>query len=633
MGNTWGSKAKVIAKMDEKTKTAQTSSNISASMLNSKDDKSAKEEHGKDGRSEIENIGGEKSGKDASIPPNKGVEEPKETSAASDIAKDNSALTIGGLASGDKRPREASEDDASEEALKKKSKKEDILTGGSSSGSAGLASTKPIRGTRGSLSEKIIGDKVVSSVTSSATSTTTFTTSSTSQPKVPPLKIVLSGQNGNSGSSSVMEDKKSPSGNKDDSKEVDKPALSKDTSGVAGSAMSASGEMADNSNTNQSVVSDGLDDSDSKGASGNGSSHGSNHGTRLTRSRANQGTPGPNDQGNDSPRESTGMNQCENANLEAPTNKEVVATNSNSNIASQSNSQSSSSHMNYADYNVKKRKLRSQVEESMAGNGNLAPSASTSASGTGEGSRGGGGGGGGGGGQGKSGCSSTSINPTASNEPLNDIEKYLNIRKQVEQRRKNLFPVQPKPPNDFKNYLMNRKTYLLRGNAPERLQSIPMIQPPPSLSDGPLRDLFKQQEEERYKLRQKHVVEKEKLVLAKEQEILRVHGRAARALANQSLPYSVCTILRDEEIYTLIDPQQEEKNRDIRSRYNGRLFLSWLQDVDDKWEKIKEQMVLRHHNEAESLNAVQKMDWEWKVNEITGGTGAEGVLKVDDLHI
>merc|ERR1711970_1578513 len=96
------------------------------------------------------------------------------------------------------------------------------------------------------------------------------------------------------------------------------------------------------------------------------------------------------------------------------------------------------------------------------------------------------------------------------------------------------------------------------------------------------------------------------LVLAVEQEILRVHGRAARALANQSLPYSVCTILRDEEIYTPIDPQQEEKNR--------------------------EQMVLRHHNEAESLNAVQKMDWEWKVNEITGGTG-DGVPQMDDLHI
>ena len=51
-------------------------------------------------------------------------------------------------------------------------------------------------------------------------------------------------------------------------------------------------------------------------------------------------------------------------------------------------------------------------------------------------------------------------------EPMNDIEKYLNIRKQVEQRRKNLFPVQPKPPQGFKDYLMNRKTYLLQVNLP-----------------------------------------------------------------------------------------------------------------------------------------------------------------------
>lgn len=37
----------------------------------------------------------------------------------------------------------------------------------------------------------------------------------------------------------------------------------------------------------------------------------------------------------------------------------------------------------------------------------------------------------------------------------------------------------------------------------------------------------------RHYLRVQHLVEKEKLVLAVEQEILRVHGRAARALANQ----------------------------------------------------------------------------------------------------
>jgi len=88
-----------------------------------------------------------------------------------------------------------------------------------------------------------------------------------------------------------------------------------------------------------------------------------------------------------------------------------------------------------------------------------------------------------------------------------------------------------------------------------------------------------------------HVIEKEKLVLSVEQEILRVHGRAARALANQSLPFSVCTILKDEEVYNVITPEQEEKDRNARSRYNGRLFLSWLQDVDDKWEKIKVSVV------------------------------------------
>jgi len=219
-----------------------------------------------------------------------------------------------------------------------------------------------------------------------------------------------------------------------------------------------------------------------------------------------------------------------------------------------------------------------------------------------------------------------------SGEPLTDIEKHLNIRKQIEQRRKNLFPVQPKPPQGFKDYLINKKTYHLEGNTGKdaRIQPIPKIAPPPSL-EGALRDLFLAQENERYKLRMKHLVEKEKLVLAVEQEILRVHGRAARALASQSLPYSVCTILRDEEVYTPIDPNLEEKNRDIRSRYNGRLFISWLQDVDDKWEKIKEQMVLRHHNEAESLNAVQKMDWSWKITEINSGMKVKPAT--DDLHV
>ena len=134
--------------MDDKSKTTP-SSNSSVSMLSLKDDKSNKDDSGKDGKSDLDKLGSDKGG---SIPP-KGIEDSKESSSHSDSAKDNNLLSIGGIVSGDKRPREASEEDGSDESLKKKSKKDENLTGTSSS--ATLASTKPIRGTRGSLSEKI----------------------------------------------------------------------------------------------------------------------------------------------------------------------------------------------------------------------------------------------------------------------------------------------------------------------------------------------------------------------------------------------------------------------------------------------------------------------------------------------
>ncbi|XP_050521953.1 ankyrin repeat domain-containing protein 11 isoform X2 [Daktulosphaira vitifoliae] len=212
----------------------------------------------------------------------------------------------------------------------------------------------------------------------------------------------------------------------------------------------------------------------------------------------------------------------------------------------------------------------------------------------------------------------TETNPSGStNDPApvtNCYQMFLNIRKQIDKRRKGLFPVQPKPPSGFKDYLMNRCTYVLANNSNSRVVNIQT--PSPANLHEQLKKLFVEQEKERQRLRIQHIVEKEKLVLSVEQEILRVHGRAARALANQSLPFSVCTILKDDEVYNIMTPEQEEKDRHARSRYNGRLFLSWLQDVDDKWEKIKESMLLRHHNEAESLHAVQKMDWGWKLKEL-----------------
>ncbi|CAH1780189.1 unnamed protein product [Owenia fusiformis] len=226
--------------------------------------------------------------------------------------------------------------------------------------------------------------------------------------------------------------------------------------------------------------------------------------------------------------------------------------------------------------------------------------------------------------------------PLASYEkPENPYELYLDIRKQIAARRHNMFVVQPKAPNGFKDYLMMSGNYVLKGNTASRF-AVPMLSPPNSVSSGPMRDLFMEQEKERYKLRLQHVVEREKLMLSNEQEVVRVHGRAARALANQSVPFSACTILKDEDIYNMYNLDAEmaadEKDKNVRSRYNGRQFLSWIQDVDDKYMKIKEALLLRHHHEAESLHAVQKMDWEFKMKEL-GICDYKSNPVIDDLHV
>ncbi|XP_037039345.1 ankyrin repeat domain-containing protein 11 isoform X1 [Bradysia coprophila] len=267
-------------------------------------------------------------------------------------------------------------------------------------------------------------------------------------------------------------------------------------------------------------------------------------------------------------------------------------TDNNTNVPSPSSTSSTKeSTQNTVDLHPRKRKIRASKEENKQSVS--APSSSTSST------------------DNNDNVPSNEIHPH--DQPItNCYQSFHLIRQQIERRHRNLFPVQPKAPQGFQDYLMNRRTYVLDGKTPNDVTTNT-----PATVAVQMKDLYTMQEKERHKLKMQHVVEKEKLVLAVEQEILRVHSRAARALANQSLPFSACTILRDEEVYNMITPEQEEKDRNARSRYNGRLFISWLQDVDDKWEKIKEAMVLRHHNEAESLNAVQKMDWEWKMKELT----------------
>ncbi|XP_003800855.1 ankyrin repeat domain-containing protein 11 isoform X1 [Otolemur garnettii] len=196
----------------------------------------------------------------------------------------------------------------------------------------------------------------------------------------------------------------------------------------------------------------------------------------------------------------------------------------------------------------------------------------------------------------------------------NPYFEYLQIRKKIEEKRKILCYITPQAPQCYAEYVTYTGSYLLDGKPLSKLH-IPVIAPPPSLAE-PLKELFKQQETVRGKLRLQHSIEREKLIVSCEQEILRVHCRAARTIANQAVPFSACTMLLDSEVYNMPLESQGDENKSVRDRFNARQFISWLQDVDDKYDRMKTCLLMRQQHEAAALNAVQRMEWQLKVQEL-----------------
>ncbi|CAF5222297.1 unnamed protein product, partial [Rotaria magnacalcarata] len=98
--------------------------------------------------------------------------------------------------------------------------------------------------------------------------------------------------------------------------------------------------------------------------------------------------------------------------------------------------------------------------------------------------------------------------------------------------------VLPKVPKDFSDTTMAKKSYLI---APP--SSSYSITTPASIGikrltspldlDTHLADVFTKQEDERYKMKLRHQVERDKLILSHEQEVLRLYGNATRSSVNQ----------------------------------------------------------------------------------------------------
>ncbi|XP_038843843.1 ankyrin repeat domain-containing protein 12-like [Salvelinus namaycush] len=91
-------------------------------------------------------------------------------------------------------------------------------------------------------------------------------------------------------------------------------------------------------------------------------------------------------------------------------------------------------------------------------------------------------------------------------ERANPYYEFLHIRKKIEEKHKVLLSVIPQPPQYYDEYMTFTGSYLLDGNPLSKI-CIPTITPPPSLPDQ-LKEMFKQQEVVRMKLRLQHSIER-----------------------------------------------------------------------------------------------------------------------------
>lgn len=219
------------------------------------------------------------------------------------------------------------------------------------------------------------------------------------------------------------------------------------------------------------------------------------------------------------------------------------------------------------------------------------------------------------------------------------FRQFAWIREQVEKRRQSMSPIIPKLPEGYDNFLVNKRTYLLRGKqVPEHLGK---RDPPSTLQvDSVLYKLFVEQEEKRFKMRLQHQVEKERMQVTKETQIVRVYNEAARAQQNQAFPLSACSYLKDEEVYNKVEFETDHSADNViiaqikeddprflndgpsamsataRVRYTNRMLKQNLDSLEDKWNGTKKITFNRQMMEAQTLHAVQKMHWKSKVNEL-----------------
>lgn len=91
--------------------------------------------------------------------------------------------------------------------------------------------------------------------------------------------------------------------------------------------------------------------------------------------------------------------------------------------------------------------------------------------------------------------------------------------------------------------------------------------------------------------------------MSHEQEVLRLYGNATRSSVNQEIPFSYCSLLKDNEVYnnpSIVLPEKErlppminadgttttELGKRGKHRWNTRSFFKWLEDSNLKYKRL-----------------------------------------------
>lgn len=236
------------------------------------------------------------------------------------------------------------------------------------------------------------------------------------------------------------------------------------------------------------------------------------------------------------------------------------------------------------------------------------------------------------------------------NTYINTFADYVQLQNEIERKRSIRLQksIKPKLPPKLKEYLLYKCNYLLAGNESliqhilsEHRYKNHLDECTNCASDNSIIEELREQHKERNKLILTHKMERDKLRLAAELDVIRLRNKYHCDLKNIQEHYSACTFLKEQEIYdrrksveessvligktinqdtvtisqaNIIKANENENENEMRDyryptlpnsriRLNRRMFKVKLDERRDKWEYAKSELIARHQQEALSLYA------------------------------